>query len=138
MKQLQQQQGQHLSVAVVVFVVVVVVVAVVAVVAVAIVAKTTPTKTPPSQKQQHHQQHQQQQQQQRIPSQECGAVDDVLDGGRFMPVLLEAYSSRLLLLLSLFLLSQWCFQLQLSATMALLLIVDHFSAFSTATDGVSL
>ena len=33
--------------------------------------------------------------------------------------------------------SQRFFQLQLSATMTLLLIVDYFSAFSTATDGVS-
>ena len=29
------------------------------------------------------------------------------------------------------------FQVQLSATMVLLLVVDYFSAFSTATDGVS-
>ena len=30
------------------------------------------------------------------------------------------------------------FQLQLSATMVLLLLIDCFSAFSTATDGVSV
>ena len=31
---------------------------------------------------------------------------------------------------------QWFFQLRLSATKVLLLVIDHFSAFSTATDGV--
>ena len=43
----------------------------------------------------------------------------------------------LLLCLNLLCQLQWFFQLQLSATMVLLLVVDYFSAFSTATDGAS-